>query len=150
MALTRAQLVNPNCQVTDSDYNAIEAAIMESSRGRWFLAEYARRNRHADTQQLLSAINNIKETIDGYKRTLHPYFVRTNFSSTYQISQMRKPQTQQRMSQARPNINNKVVGSDIASSGVTLNACRNEVPSACNQRAPESLCDATDAFVFNY
>ncbi len=73
MALTRAQLVNPHCQVTDSDYDAIEFAIMETSRGRWFLAEYARRNRHADTLLLLSAINNIKESIETFKRPSRPY-----------------------------------------------------------------------------
>jgi hypothetical protein len=57
MAITRV-LVDPKCEVTNSDYDAIESAIMESSRGRWFLSEYARRNRHADTNLLLSAIYN--------------------------------------------------------------------------------------------
>ena len=36
--------------LTDADYEAIEAAVVETNRGRWFLAEYARRNRHADTK----------------------------------------------------------------------------------------------------
>jgi hypothetical protein len=58
MAITRRQLVDPKCEVTNSDYDAIESAIMESSRGRWFLSEYARRIRHADTNLLLSAIYN--------------------------------------------------------------------------------------------
>ena len=75
MAITGVQLVDPKCEVTDSDYNTIESAIMESSRGRWFLSEYARRNRHADTNLLLSAIYNIKETLDGTKRTSRPYRV---------------------------------------------------------------------------
>ena len=114
MALTRAQLVNPNCQVADSDYDAIESAIMETSRGRWFLAEYARRNRHADTLLLLSAINNIKESIESFKRPSRPYLVSTKFSSTYHASQIRKPQAPQRLSQAAPKISNELGGSDIA------------------------------------
>lgn len=42
------------------DYSTIEAAVMETARGRWFLSEYARRNRHADTQMLLSAITRLE------------------------------------------------------------------------------------------
>lgn len=41
------------------DYDAIQAAVMETGRGRWFLAEYARRNRHADTEVVLEAIGRI-------------------------------------------------------------------------------------------
>ena len=44
---------------TEADYDVIYAAVMESERGRRFLTEYARRNRHADTQLLLGAINRI-------------------------------------------------------------------------------------------
>jgi chemotaxis protein CheZ len=51
--------------LTDADYEAIEAAVVETNRGRWFLAEYARRNRHADTRMLLSAIERIEAAIRG-------------------------------------------------------------------------------------
>jgi hypothetical protein len=44
---------------SEADYDVIYAAVMESERGRRFLTEYARRNRHADTQLLLGAINRI-------------------------------------------------------------------------------------------
>lgn len=44
---------------SEADYDVIYAAVMESERGRHFLTEYARRNRHADTQLLLGAINRI-------------------------------------------------------------------------------------------
>jgi hypothetical protein len=44
---------------SEADYDVIFAAVMESERGRRFLTEYARRNRHADTQLLLGAINRI-------------------------------------------------------------------------------------------
>jgi chemotaxis protein CheZ len=42
-----------------ADYDAICAAVMETERGRWFLAEYARRNRQADTAQVLAAIDGL-------------------------------------------------------------------------------------------
>jgi hypothetical protein len=45
MALSRAQLADPECPVSDDDYDAIESAITETTRGRWFLFEYARRHR---------------------------------------------------------------------------------------------------------
>ena len=150
MALTRAQLANPNCEVTNSDYDAIESAIMETSRGRWFLAEYARRNRHADTLLLLSAINNIKETVARFKRMSQPYFVSTNFSSAYDASQMQKSQAPRLLSQAVASINNKMVGSDIASSKVTSKACRNDNPSDSGLRRPEPLYDERDVFEFKY
>jgi len=51
--------------LTEADYEAIADAVMETNRGRWFLAEYARRNRHADTTMLLSALERIEGTIRG-------------------------------------------------------------------------------------
>lgn len=43
----------------DIEYEAIEEAIMQNPRGRWFLNEYARRNRAADTNRLLEAIDRL-------------------------------------------------------------------------------------------
>jgi len=44
----------------DLDFDTIEAAVMETARGRWFLKEYARRNRNADTQAVLEALERLK------------------------------------------------------------------------------------------
>jgi hypothetical protein len=49
----------------EGDYDAICATVMESARGRWFLQEYARRNRNADTLQVLAAIERIETVIRG-------------------------------------------------------------------------------------
>jgi hypothetical protein len=49
----------------ESAYAAIEAAVMETSRGRWFLAEHARRNRHADTLMLLGAMARLEDVVRG-------------------------------------------------------------------------------------
>jgi len=48
----------------DSDFEEIEAAVMETARGRWFLAEYARRNRSADTEMLLDAIQKLQLAVE--------------------------------------------------------------------------------------
>src|SRR6267154_2141091 len=46
-----------------SDYDSICAALMHTERGRWFLDEYARRNRSADTRLLLAAIERIEAVV---------------------------------------------------------------------------------------
>src|SRR6266581_4043202 len=51
--------------LSEADYDLIEAAVMETGRGRWFLAEYPRRNRHSDTMTLLRAIDRLGAAIRG-------------------------------------------------------------------------------------
>src|SRR4051812_44040888 len=51
----------------EADYDAISAAFMETSRGRWFLSEYARRNRNADTRMVLDAVARIEENLAAQK-----------------------------------------------------------------------------------
>lgn len=48
---------------TDVEFNAIKEAVLDTPRGRWFLEEYARRNRNADTNQLLEAITSLGDTV---------------------------------------------------------------------------------------
>ncbi|TVR09130.1 MAG: hypothetical protein EA385_08100 [Salinarimonadaceae bacterium] len=55
--------------IEQADYEAIEGAVMETSRGRWFLAEYARRNRNADTRVLLDAIERIEAAVERDRET---------------------------------------------------------------------------------
>jgi hypothetical protein len=50
-------------QPSEEDYDAIREAFMETSRGRWFLGEYAKRNRNADTSMVLDAVARIEETL---------------------------------------------------------------------------------------
>ncbi|HTQ83284.1 MAG TPA: hypothetical protein VMI47_08440 [Pseudolabrys sp.] len=72
MALTRAQLADPDCPVSDDDYDAIESAIMETARGRWFLFEYARRHRHADTMMVMSAIGSLHDSLQATLQEIGP------------------------------------------------------------------------------
>jgi hypothetical protein len=55
-------------QPSEADYDAIQEAFMETSRGRWFLGEYAKRNRNADTKMVLDAVARIEETIAAQKK----------------------------------------------------------------------------------
>ncbi|MCE7999914.1 MAG: protein phosphatase CheZ [Rhodobiaceae bacterium] len=48
-----------NASDEQQEYDAILAAVMETPRGRWFIEEFTRRNRTADTDKLLSAIEAI-------------------------------------------------------------------------------------------
>jgi len=49
--------------VRAGDYHLIEEAVMETARGRWFLREYARRIRAAETSQLLAALERIEKSV---------------------------------------------------------------------------------------
>lgn len=51
--------------ISETDYEAIEAAVKETARGRWFLEEFAQRNRHADTRLVLDAIQRLQRTVLG-------------------------------------------------------------------------------------
>jgi hypothetical protein len=55
----RAQQLQPGAP-DEADYRAFCSALSESARGRAFLAEYARRNRNADTRPLLTAIERLQ------------------------------------------------------------------------------------------
>lgn len=58
--------------LADSDYDTILAAVMETARGRWFLREYAHRNRNADTGMLLTAISRIESLLESRETSAPP------------------------------------------------------------------------------
>src|SRR5689334_4752165 len=60
---------------SEEDYDAIRDAFMETARGRWFLDEYAKRNRNADTRMVLDAVARIEETIAAQKQPPPPVVV---------------------------------------------------------------------------
>jgi chemotaxis regulatin CheY-phosphate phosphatase CheZ len=51
-----------------SDFEAIEAAVMETEKGRWFLAEYATRHRAANTDEVLGAIQRLEGLLKRERR----------------------------------------------------------------------------------
>ena len=142
MALTRAQLADPNCLVTDSDYEAIESAIMETSRGRWFLSEYARRNRNADTNLILSAISSLTEMLDSHKRNASPYLVSTSVSSALPTDQKEVHVRPIRMLHAVSNGNDK--GAEPTADGAAVAAQTGNANDADAQRPRFLSDDAAD------
>lgn len=52
---------------TDADFEAIREAFLETARGRWFLDEYTRRNRNADTAMVLEAVARIESSLAAQK-----------------------------------------------------------------------------------
>ncbi len=52
----------------EEDYDAIREAFMETSRGRWFLTEYAKRNRNADTTLVLDAVARLEAGLATQKQ----------------------------------------------------------------------------------
>src|SRR6202000_234140 len=55
-------------QPSEADYDAINPAFIETSRGRWFLGEYAKRNRNADTSMVLDAVARIEQSLAEQKQ----------------------------------------------------------------------------------
>ncbi|MBV1707344.1 MAG: hypothetical protein KGQ37_09085 [Hyphomicrobiales bacterium] len=55
-----------------TDYEAIEAAVMETERGRWFLAEYARRQRSAEMAELRALLAQIDAKLPSGARPTPP------------------------------------------------------------------------------
>lgn len=57
---------------SEEDYDAIREAFMETSRGRWFLNEYTKRNRNADTTLVLDAVARLESSIADHKQQQPP------------------------------------------------------------------------------
>src|SRR5882757_6938067 len=55
-------------QPSEEDFAAISEAFMETSRGRWFLGEYAKRNRNADTRMVLDAVARIEDSLAAQRQ----------------------------------------------------------------------------------
>ncbi|MGB8278124.1 MAG: hypothetical protein WCF20_09395 [Methylovirgula sp.] len=49
--------------ISEADYEAIEAAVMETVRGRWFLTEFARRSRVDEMRQVLDAMARLEHVV---------------------------------------------------------------------------------------
>jgi hypothetical protein len=50
--------------MSEKDFAAIEEAVMSTARGRWFLAEYARRIRATETDRILLALAGLAARIE--------------------------------------------------------------------------------------
>jgi len=62
---TLAQSDKAAAPPNEAEYNAVYAAVTATERGRWFLKEFADRNRSADTDLIMAAIARIEAAIAG-------------------------------------------------------------------------------------
>jgi hypothetical protein len=61
--------IPPQPLAAEGDFDTICETVKASARGRWFLEEYARRNRNADTVEVLAAIGRVEGVVrDGRDR----------------------------------------------------------------------------------
>ena len=58
----QSPLVEPMLDA-EQEYRAIEIAMLETARGRWFLAEHSRRSRRMETMQLEDALLQLKSSL---------------------------------------------------------------------------------------
>lgn len=49
--------------IENENFEAIEKAVRETERGRWFLDEFARRNRQSNTEMLLDSISKLEDAV---------------------------------------------------------------------------------------
>jgi len=64
--------------IRTADYEAIEEALLQSTRGRWFLSEYNQRNRSADTNMLLGAITKLETAVLTPQKSAENTHIRSN------------------------------------------------------------------------
>jgi len=70
------------------DYEEIERAVMESARGRWFLAEFAKRQRAEDTALILDALHRLEATVVVQSAGTSPVMVRPLVSEAFDSPQL--------------------------------------------------------------
>ena len=56
-------MIPPPEGLSAEDYDAIEAAVVETVRGRWFLAEYTRRSRVDELRQMLDGLARLEQSV---------------------------------------------------------------------------------------
>lgn len=56
------------------DFDTVEAAVRETERGRWFLGEFARRQRQIENAAILAALDSLTRRMGAYERMIseHP------------------------------------------------------------------------------
>ncbi|HEX4762308.1 MAG TPA: hypothetical protein VFU87_05905 [Sphingomicrobium sp.] len=58
-----SSVAEPGRENLSETYETIEKAVMETERGRWFLAEHARRQRSADTSGILESLKRLESLL---------------------------------------------------------------------------------------
>lgn len=67
--------------IEGESFDAIEKAVRETERGRWFLDEFARRNRQSNTEMLLDSISKLEDAVARAKPSRSVDDIRTDLST---------------------------------------------------------------------
>ncbi len=140
----------------EAEFKAIELAVRETERGRWFLSEYARRNRHADTEMLLSAIARIERNVGVPRDTTQADNLRLDIldlsrviaRTRSEIAAIRPADAgQDPLTEASGELSSIVTSTESATSAIL--AAAEKVQAAAwslrEAKAEPSLCDALDS-----
>jgi hypothetical protein len=141
--------------LSEADYEAIEQAVMETARGRWFLAEFTRRNRQADTTMLLKALERIEDAVTGERTIGTADRVRFDLiemanaiaRTKAEIAAIKPEGNPDRFAAAREELDSVVQETEAATSDIL--ACAERIQELAwtmrEQGLAPDLCDAIDA-----
>ena len=79
-------------RVAEEDYRSFCEALGASERGRAFLHEYARRNRHADTEVVLAALSRLEQTARAHQAEPEAERIRQDLRALLETLRGAKPQ----------------------------------------------------------
>ena len=82
-------------RVDEEDYQSFSAALGASARGRAFLQEYARRNRHADTEIVLEALFRLEKVAHSQKTEPEAARIRQDLRALLDTIRAARPQIDQ-------------------------------------------------------
>ena len=145
----------PNTKSQDEEYDSILGAVMETARGRWFVEEFTRRNRTADTNELLDAINTLKssasgstpETIDLLRRELQEMSASIQQTRS-EITAIKPDESEDnRIMAATEELDAILIATERATSEILTGAERiQEISEKLReQKADEDLCDELES-----
>ena len=82
----------PAVRLAEADYQTFAEALGASERGRAFLHEYARRNRHADTEVVLAALSRLEQTARAHQAEPEAERIRQDLRALLETLRGAKPQ----------------------------------------------------------
>jgi len=139
-----------------TEYGIIESAVMETARGRWFLHEYARKNRHADTLLVLKAIEKLASRTQNLSQSIDTDHIRRELeemaqaiaSTRYEIGTIRADiENESRETAASYELDSIVAATEKATSEI-LEAAEQVQETAWTMREQdidEHACEKLDA-----
>jgi chemotaxis protein CheZ len=135
--------------VETGDYESIEEAVLASTKGRWFLQEFARRNRSADTNRLLDAIEKLYEHARQSRESAQLDLVQRELTNTHAALQETRRQIAALHEESNGDIDDPAQTSARAAADIAVAAERlQEIAAAFRRHNMDAdLCDEMDMHV---